>query len=54
MKYFKILAAVFAFAFVTCFGFGINKVTYAADTNKKYYTVYEDDSKQKVLFLKGD
>ena len=27
---------------------------YAADTTKKYYTVYADNTKQKVLFLKGD
>ena len=25
-----------------------------ADTNKKYYTVYTDETKEKVLFLKGD
>ena len=25
-----------------------------ADTNKKYFTVYSDESKEKVLFLKGD
>ena len=27
---------------------------FAVDTNKKYYTIYSDSSKEKVLFLKGD
>lgn len=29
-------------------------ICFAKDTNKKYYTVYSDSSKEKVLFLKGD
>ena len=29
-------------------------VAFAFDTQKKYYTVYSDESKTKVLFLKGD
>lgn len=30
------------------------QVSFAADTNKNYYTVYSDESKTNVLFLKGD
>ena len=47
-------------AFIICFGviiwrvFVSKNVCYAADTNKKYYTIYADNKKEKVLFLKGD
>ena len=31
-----------------------NTLTFAADTTKSYYTIYDGDTKNKVLFLKGD
>jgi len=31
----------------------INKISYA-DTNKNYYTIYKDNTKKEVLFLRGD
>ncbi len=40
---------------VLSFGFsGFGEVAYAKDLTKNYYTIYQDETKQKVLFLKGD
>ena len=36
------------------FGCVLNSFTYAADTVKTYYTIYDGDTKNKVLFLKGE
>ena len=44
-----------SFSFISFRGFNGEIVeAKVADTNKKYYTIYADSSKQKVLFLKGD
>ena len=53
----KLVSFIVLFCFVlSVFIFNDNtNVSIAnADTNKKYFTVYSDESKQKVLFLKGD
>ncbi|MBP3581847.1 MAG: stage II sporulation protein P, partial [Clostridia bacterium] len=31
-----------------------NRLSFAADTTKTYYTVYDGETKNNVLFLKGD
>ena len=46
-----ICCAVLSFASAKIFNL---KEACAVDTNKNYYTVYSDSSKEKVLFLKGD
>ena len=51
----KLISFVVSFCFIlSVFIFNDNtNVSIAnADTNKKYFTVYSDESKQKVLFLK--
>lgn len=57
MKVKKILNLFLAVCFTLVFATTIinsNNITRAVDTTKKYYTIYSDDTKQKVLFLKGD
>lgn len=44
---------VFCLAFC-CFNVCVTESGLAADTSKSYYTVYSDEAKTKVLFLKGD
>ena len=44
---------VFCLAFC-CFNVCATESGFAADTSKSYYTVYSDEAKTKVLFLKGD
>ena len=49
---FILLALVFGVGIFSGNYFG--EVVFAADTSKNYYTVYEDNTKTKVLFLKGE
>ena len=52
----KCLIFVLAFFLIAFSGVDFcdeNRV-FAVDTNKKYYTIYSDESKKEVLFLKGD
>lgn len=53
IKLFLAASLIFSF-FINGLGFDFANKCFAADTTKKYYTIYEDDTKQKVLFLKGD
>ncbi len=46
------IAVIFAIFCFSC-SFSPIKNCFAVDTNKKYYTIYESSSKDKVLFLKG-
>lgn len=48
-----VLLGVLAVLAVGCFSFPTAFVS-AADTAKSYYTIYSDESKKTVLFLKGD
>ncbi|MBQ4541580.1 MAG: stage II sporulation protein P [Clostridia bacterium] len=50
---FIMLSISFVFVGFTKFEFNVTEAKMAA-SNKKYYTIYEDSSKQKILFLKGD
>lgn len=54
-KYFNCLILILA-VMISLFNivFVSNKTASAADTTKKYYTVYADSKKEKVLFLRGD
>ena len=54
-KYFNCLILILA-VMISLFNivFVSNKAASAADTTKKYYTVYADSKKEKVLFLRGD
>lgn len=56
MKLRRFIFGLFAicFSFVMLAGTKNNLLFSYADTTKNYYTVYADDTKQKVLFLKGD
>ena len=46
--------------FVSCFMIligcftNISNEAFASDTNKNYFTVYDSDKKEKVLFYKGE
>lgn len=53
MFLFIMLSISFVFVGFTKFEFNVTEAKMAA-SNKKYYTIYEDSSKQKILFLKGD
>ncbi len=53
----KILKKFVIFVFMLSFlpvSMVYGKVTFAADTSKTYYTIYDGETKNKVLFLKGD
>ena len=50
---FLMLSVSFAFVGFGKFGGDIVEAK-VANTNKKYYTIYSDSSKERVLFLKGD
>ena len=53
MFLFIMLSISFVFVGSTKFEFEATEAKVSA-SNKKYYTIYEDSSKQKILFLKGD
>ena len=52
-KLFNIFLVMF-FCSLFFLNVSVTNVSYAADTTKKYYTVYLDETKKDVLFLKGD
>lgn len=55
LSMFLFVMLMFSFVFVGFekFEFKVTEARVSA-LNKKYYTIYEDSSKQKILFLKGD
>lgn len=54
MKRLKFILLALVFGVSVFSGNYFGEVVFAADTNKNYYTVYEDNTKTKVLFLKGE
>lgn len=54
MKRLKFILLALFFGVSVFSGNYFGEVVFAADTNKNYYTVYEDNTKTKVLFLKGE
>ncbi len=54
-KFMKVVGCV-ALAILLCFGFFVvgEDCCFAQDATAKYYTIYADETKKQVLFLKGD
>lgn len=54
MKGLKFILFALIFSVTTFSGSCFGEIVFAVDTNKNYYTVYEDSAKTRVLFLKGE
>ena len=54
MKKLKFIIFALVLVFTVPVFLGLKTVTFAADVSKTYYTIYDGNTKEKVLFLKGE